>query len=171
MAEEKRHDVPEVAPELVDHLVQEADKSGVPPTVAKWIIKDAVADGVGPDKVADVVKEAIEVESEDQEAAVYRTQLVGHKVALWGLCDRSRHPRPPGLGWASVAVLFQQPVLIVAFEVCPDRGADRLDVLVDAPEDDLLLQRSDEPLGDAVGLGLADEGEAGRHAENLQLLV
>jgi hypothetical protein len=69
MAEEKQQDVPEVAPELVEHLIQEADESGVPPTVAKWIIKDAVADGVAPDKVADVVKEAIEVESEDQEAA------------------------------------------------------------------------------------------------------
>ena len=67
MAEEKQQDVPEVAPELVEHLVQEADKSGVPPTVAKWIIKDAVADGVAPDKVADVVKEAIEVEGEDRE--------------------------------------------------------------------------------------------------------
>ena len=43
------------------------DKSGVPPTDAKWIIKDAVADGVAPDKVADVVKEAIDVESEGVE--------------------------------------------------------------------------------------------------------
>ena len=66
MAEEKKQDIPEVAPKLVEHLVKEADKAGVPPTVAKWIIKDAVADGVAPDKVADVVKEAIKVESEDQ---------------------------------------------------------------------------------------------------------
>lgn len=69
MAEEKHGDVPEVAPEVVEHLVQEADKSGVPPPVAKWIIKDAVADGVPPDKVADVVKDVIKVEGEDQQAA------------------------------------------------------------------------------------------------------
>lgn len=69
MAKEKQREVPEVAPELVEHLVQEADKTGVPPPVAQWIIRDAVADGVAPDKVADVVKEAIKVERDDQEAA------------------------------------------------------------------------------------------------------
>jgi hypothetical protein len=68
MAEEKKQDIPGVAPKVVEQLVTEADKAGVPPVVAKWIIKDAVADGVAPDKVADVVKEAIKVESEDQEA-------------------------------------------------------------------------------------------------------
>ena len=67
MAEEKQRDVPEVAQGLFEHLVQEADDSGVSPTVAKWIIKDAAADGVAPDKVADAVKEAIEVESVDLE--------------------------------------------------------------------------------------------------------
>jgi hypothetical protein len=61
MAEEKKHDIPEVAPKVVEHLVEQADKAEVPPAVAKWIIKDAVADGVAPDKVADVVKEAIKV--------------------------------------------------------------------------------------------------------------
>lgn len=69
MAEEKRQDIPEVAPKVVERLVKEADKAGVPPAVAKWIIKDAVANGVAPDKVADVVKEAIKVESEDQDAS------------------------------------------------------------------------------------------------------
>ena len=58
-----------LAPKVVEHLVKEADKAGVPPAVAKWIIKDAVANGVAPDKVADVVKEAIKVESEDQDAS------------------------------------------------------------------------------------------------------
>lgn len=72
MAEEKRQDVPGVAPEVVEHLVQEADKSGVPPAVAKWIIKDAVADGVPPDKVADVVKEAVGVEDEGKKPAGQR---------------------------------------------------------------------------------------------------
>ena len=67
MAEEKKQDIPEVAPNVVEHLVKEADKAGVAPAVAKWIIKDAIADGVAPDEVADVVKEAIEFESEDQQ--------------------------------------------------------------------------------------------------------
>jgi hypothetical protein len=67
MAKEKTQDIPEIAPKVVEHLVKEADKAGVPPAVAKWIIKDAIADGVAPDEVADVVKEAIEFESEDQQ--------------------------------------------------------------------------------------------------------
>src|SRR5512147_11604 len=101
---------------------------------------------------------------------MYCTRFFG-QTALCSLvgCDCCGHPVPPGLGGASVAVLFQRPVLIVAIEVGPDGGADLLDVLEDASEDDLLLQRTDESLGDAVGLGLANEGEAGRHAEELQL--
>src|SRR5512144_2893511 len=104
---------------------------------------------------------------------VYCTRFFGHKAALCGLvgCDCCGHPVPPCFGRASVAVLFQQPVLIVAIEVGPDGGADLLDVLEDASENDLLLQRADESLGDAVGLGLADEGEAGRHPEELQLVL
>jgi hypothetical protein len=38
--------------------------------------------------------------------------------------------------------LFQQPVLVVAIEVRPDGGADLLDVLQDASENDLLLELS-----------------------------
>ena len=34
MAEEKKQDIPEVAPKVVEHLVKEADKAGVPPAVA-----------------------------------------------------------------------------------------------------------------------------------------
>src|SRR5512144_629768 len=60
-------------------------------------------------------------------------------------CDYCGHPVPPGLGRASVAVLFQQPVLIVAIEVGPDGGAHLFDVLVDASEHDLLLQRTARP--------------------------
>ena len=99
---------------------------------------------------------------------MYRTRFFGHKTALCSLvgCDCCGHPVPPGLGRASVAVLLQQPVLIVAIEVGPDGGADLLDVLKDASEDDLLLQRTDKSLGDAVGLGLANEGEAGAMPKN-----
>src|SRR5512144_419420 len=88
---------------------------------------------------------------------LYRTRFFGHKAALCGLLrgDRCGHPVPPGLGGASVAVIFQEPVLVVAFEVRPDGGAELLDVLVDTSENDLFLQRSDEALGDAVGFGFA----------------
>ena len=42
---------------------------------------------------------------------------------------------------------------------------------VGAPPSKLAMQRTTPSLGDAVGLGLANEGEAGRHAEELQLLL
>src|SRR5512144_2898756 len=104
---------------------------------------------------------------------LYRARFFGHKAALCGRLrgDCCGHPVPPCFGGTSVAVLFQQPVLVVAIEVDPDGGADVFDVLEDAAEDDLLLQRADEALGNAVGLGLADEGEAGRHAEEGQLVL
>ena len=51
-------------------------------------------------------------------------------------------------------------MLVVAIEVRPDGGADLLDVLEDPSENDLLLQRADEALGDAVGFRLTDESEA-----------
>src|SRR6266511_3779131 len=83
-------------------------------------------------------------------ASMYRARFLGHKTALCGLMrgDDGGHPIPPCFGGTSVAVLFQQPVLVVAIEVRPDGGADLLDVLEDATENDLLLQRSDEALGD-----------------------
>src|SRR6266545_1602098 len=104
---------------------------------------------------------------------LYRARFLGHKTALCGLMrgDDGGHPIPPCFGGTSVAVLFQQPPLVVALEVRPDGGADLLDVLVDAPEDDLFLQGSDEALGDAVGFRLADEGEAGRHTEKRELVL
>ena len=62
---------------------------------------------------------------------MYRTRFFGHKTALCGLLRGRRcgHPVPPGLGGASVAVLFEQPLFVVAIEVRPDGGADLLDVL------------------------------------------
>src|SRR5512132_3445274 len=104
---------------------------------------------------------------------VYRARFFGHKAALCGLVrgDGCGHPVPPCFGGASVAVLFQEPVLVVAIEVRPDGGADLLDVLEDTSENDLLLQRADEALGDAVGFRLTDESEAGRHAEEPQLVL
>ena len=85
--------------------------------------------------------------------------------------DCRGHPPSPGLGGAKVTVPCQQPVLVVAFEVCPDGGADLLGVLVDAAEDDLLLQRAIEVLGCAVALRRADEGEVERHPEEPELVL
>ena len=86
---------------------------------------------------------------------LYRNRFFGHKAALCGLVrgDGCGHPVPPCFGGASVAVLFQEPVLVVAIEVRPDGGAHLLDVLEGSSENDLLLQRADEAFGDAVALG------------------
>src|SRR5512132_801930 len=63
------------------------------------------------------------------------------------------------------------PASFFGARVRPDSGAHLLDVLEDASENNLLLQRADEALGDAVGLRLADEGEAGCQAEEGQLVL
>src|SRR5215210_745561 len=73
--------------------------------------------------------------------------------------------------WAAMAVLLDQPFGVVA----ADEGADGIPDLVDGPENaamhDLLLQRAEEALYDAVRLGLADEGVARRHAPEPDLLL
>src|SRR4029453_19559292 len=70
-----------------------------------------------------------------------------------------------------MAVLLDQPFGVVA----GDEGADGIADLVDGPEDaamhELLLQRAEEALYDAVRLGLADEGVARRHAPEPDLLL
>ena len=54
--------------------------------------------------------------------------------------------------------LFDDPLGIVEFDEVADGVPQLRDVAVDATMDDLFLQRAIEPLGDAVGLGLGDEG-------------
>src|SRR5215212_667191 len=70
-----------------------------------------------------------------------------------------------------MAVLLDQPFGVVA----ADEGADGIPDLVAGPEDaamhELLLQRAEEALDDAVRLGLADEGAARRHAPEPDLLL
>ena len=71
-------------------------------------------------------------------------------------------PRLTSLSGAQVAVLFDDPLGIVEFDEVADGVPQLRDVAVDATMDDLFLQRAIEPLGDAVGLGLGDEGVAAR---------
>lgn len=59
---------------------------------------------------------------------------------------------------------------IVAFFELGDDATDPLEVLQDATMDDLLLERAVEAFGDAVGLGLGNQGEAGGHAPEPDLV-
>ena len=69
-------------------------------------------------------------------------------------------PRLTSLSGAQVAVLLHDPLGIVLFDEPADGVPQLRDVAVDAAMDDLFLERAIEPLGDAVGLGLFDEGVA-----------
>src|SRR5512132_1443423 len=142
------------------------------PSTKDRLIKE-MQDTAGPTKRMNIDVDAALYRRMKRQALVYRVRFFGHKAALCGLVrgDGCGHPVPPCFGGASVAVLFQEPVLVVAIEVRPDGGADLLDVLEDTSENDLLLQRADEALGDAVGFRLTDESEAGRHAEEPQLAL
>src|SRR5215210_6875442 len=86
----------------------------------------------------------------------------------WGECGE---PFAPGLSRAAVSILLQQPVLVIARDEGPDRGANLLGIAEDPAPHDLLLEGADEPLRHTVGLGLADEGKARRHAEEGNLVL
>src|SRR4051812_32983180 len=99
--------------------------------------------------------------------SVYRPVFSGHKIRLcdrpyWGECGE---PFAPGLSRAAVGILLQQPGLVIARDEGPDRGANLLGIAEDPAPHDLLLEGADEPLRHTIGLGLADEGEARRQAE------
>ena len=79
-------------------------------------------------------------------------------------------PRLTSLSGAQVAVLFDDPLGIVEFDEVADGVPQLRDVAVDATMDDLFLQRAIEPLGDAVGLGLGDEGVGRLDAPELDLV-
>ena len=76
-------------------------------------------------------------------------------------------PRLTSLSGAQVAP-FRDP--IVEFDEVADGVPQLRDVAVDATMDDLFLQRAIEPLGDAVGLGLGDEGVGRLDAPELDLV-
>nr|WP_256983290.1 hypothetical protein [Caballeronia sordidicola] len=80
-------------------------------------------------------------------------QLIGqpHQLGLTGLeSDLEVH-------------YFETPVASVSILECNSGGADLLQVFEDAPMSGLFHQCPVEPLGDAIGLGLGDEGIACRY--------
>ncbi len=79
-------------------------------------------------------------------------------------------PRLTSLSGAQAAVLFDDPLGIVEFDEVAHGVPQLRDVAVDATMDDLFLQRAIEPLGDAVGLGLGDEGVGRLDAPELDLV-
>ena len=104
---------------------------------------------------------------------MYRPGFSGHKILLcgrpdWGECGE---PFAPGLSRAAGGILLQQPVLVIARDEGPDRAANLLGIAEDPAPHDLLLEGADEPLRHTIGLGLADEGKARRHAEEGDLVL
>src|SRR4051794_15328054 len=102
---------------------------------------------------------------------VYRTRFPGHAVALCGASEGRVEVCGTRVEWAKVAVLFDQPLGVVAGGEVADGVADLVDGLEDAAVDGLLLQRAEEPLDDAVRLGFTDEGVARRDAPEPGLLL
>src|SRR3954469_24795928 len=86
----------------------------------------------------------------------------------WGACGE---PFAPGLSRAAVGILLQQPGLVIARDEGPDRGANLLGLAENPAPHALLLEGADKPLRHTVGLGLADEGKARRHAEEGNLVL
>src|SRR5947209_16640621 len=104
---------------------------------------------------------------------LYRPGFSGHKILLcgrpdWGECGE---PFAPSLSRAAVGILLQQPVLVIARDEGPDCGANLLGIAEDPAPHDLLLEGADEALRHSIGLGLADEGKARRHAEEGNLVL
>ena len=60
-------DLPEVEPEVVDHVIKKAQDEGVSPETAKEILREALEEGADPENLQEVAEEAVEVEREDQE--------------------------------------------------------------------------------------------------------
>jgi len=96
---------------------------------------------------------------------VNRTRFLGHSVELRGHGHGRELVLAASCVWAEVAVFLDQPLGVVAGDEGSDGVAEVFEGLEDAAVDDLLLECAEEPLDDAVGLGLAYEGEARSHAQ------
>jgi hypothetical protein len=70
----------------------------------------------------------------------------------------------PVVEWAEIAQPFQSPSDVVAGDEVGDRSFDLGGGAEGSAPDRLLLERSEEPLNDAVALRLVREGVAQRHA-------
>jgi hypothetical protein len=73
-------------------------------------------------------------------AAVYRTRIPGHAVALCGAREVGVEVCGAGVERAEVSVLLDQPLGIVAGGELADGLADLIDALEDAAMDGLLLE-------------------------------
>src|SRR3954469_3284963 len=120
-----------------------------------------------------MIASAAACELESATSGVYRPGFSGHKILLcgrpyWAECGE---PFAPGLSRAAGGILLQQPVLVIARDEGPDRGANLLGIAEDPAPHDLLLEGADEPLRHTIGLRLADEGKARRQAEEGDLVL
>jgi hypothetical protein len=102
---------------------------------------------------------------------VYRTRFPGHAGAPCGAPEVGVEACGAGVERAAESVLFDQPLGIVAGDEVADGIADLVDGLEDAAMDDLLFQRPEQPLDDAVGLGFSDEGVARCDAPEADLVL
>src|SRR3954468_7764092 len=73
------------------------------------------------------------------------------------------------LAWGAVAVAFEQPVLVVVDRELADAGAQLLERVEALDPEHLFLERLDELLDGAVGLGLVVKGRAAVDAEVVDL--
>src|SRR5215218_8697936 len=85
-----------------------------------------------------------------QPLSVYRTRLSGQWVALRGAPEGRFEPCGACVERAAMAVLLDQPFGVVAGDEDADCVADLVDGLEDASMHDLLFERAEEPLDDAV---------------------
>jgi hypothetical protein len=81
---------------------------------------------------------------------LYRTRFPGHAVALCGAPEVGVEACGAGVEGAAETVLLDQPLGVVAGDEVADGLADLVDGLEDAAVDDLLFQRPEQPLDDAV---------------------
>src|SRR5215213_2113442 len=102
---------------------------------------------------------------------MYCTRPSGQWVALRGAPEGLFGPCGAGVERAAMAVLLDQPLRVVAGDEGADDVAHLVDGLEDAAVHDLLLQRAEEPLDDAVGFRFSDEGVARQHAPEPGLLL
>jgi hypothetical protein len=102
---------------------------------------------------------------------MYRARFFGHKIALSSSPHDRLTPGRSGIARTTQAVFLDQPFGVVAGDEGADGVADLVDGLVDSTVDDLLLQRAEEPLDDAICFRFAHERVAGGHTPEADLVL